>query len=145
MCYFFDIKRKLILFFCICFSSLSLSYADETVTQTPSTPSSSAPLFPGSSSWFAQGLARLMLISTGAQALAIPYATPLGQQPHLSLNPAHSNGAITGLCYSSCIQKCTPQLMLFNGLIDTAPYCAITVKQANALPPPPPQEKTSCL
>ena len=143
MCCSFDIKKKLMLFFCICFSSLSLSYADETVTQTPSTPSS-ASLSPGASSWFAQGFARLMLISTGAQALAIPYATPLGQQPHLSLNPVHLDGAITGLCYSSCTQECAPQLMLFNGLIDTAPYCAIPVKQANTLPPPP-QEKTSFL
>ena len=114
MCYFFNIKRKLILFLCIFFSSITLSYGDETITQTPGT----------TSSWLAQGLASLMLISTGAQALAVPYdATPLGQQPHLSLNSAHSDGAITGLCYSSCIQKCAPQLMLSNGLSNNTTPC----------------------
>ena len=141
MCCSFDIKKKLMLFFCICFSSLSLSYADETVTQTPSTPSSSAPLSPGASSWFAQGFARLMLISTGAQALAVPYTAPLGQQPHLSLNPVHLDGAITGLCYSFCTQECAPQLMLFNALVDTTTYCALPVKQADAFTPPPPKKK----
>ena len=105
MCYFFNMKKKLILFLCIFFSSITLSYGDETITQTPGM----------TSSWLAQGLASLMLIGTGAQALAVPYASLLGQQPHLSLNPAHSNGAITGLCYSFCTQKCAPQLMLSNG------------------------------
>ena len=119
----FDVKRKLIFFLSIFFSSITFSYGDETVTQTPGT----------TSSWLTQGLASLMLISTGAQALAVPYAVPLGQ-PHLSLNPAHSNGAITGLCYSSCTQKCAPQLMLSNGLINhTTPYCAFPVKQAGVL------------
>ena len=137
MCCFFDLKRKLMLFFCILFSSITLSYGDETVTQIPGT----------TSSWLAQGFANLMLISTGAQALAVPYATPLGQQqPHLSLNSEYSDGAITGLCYSSCTQKCVPQLMLSNGFINnTTPYCTLPVKQAGVLPSPPPHLQDDAL
>ena len=47
MYYLFNIKRKLILFLCIFFSSITLSYGNETVTQTPGI----------TSSWLAQGLA----------------------------------------------------------------------------------------
>ena len=41
------------------------------------------------------------------------------------------------LCYFSCIQKCAPQLMLSNGLIDTIRYCALPVKRAGVLPSSP--------
>ena len=62
----FNLKRKFMLFFCILFSSIPLSYGGKIITQTSGT----------ASSWLAQGLASLMLIGIGARALAIPYCTP---------------------------------------------------------------------
>ena len=87
-----------------------------------------------------------MLLGTGMRVLAVPYASSVERQKsYLSLNSAHSDGAITGLCYFFCTQECVPQLMLFNGLIDTPPYCALPVKQTNIFTPPQKKEKMSCL
>ena len=128
MCYSLSIKRKVILFFYIFVISITLSYGDDTITQTPGT----------TSSWLAQGLTTsLMLLGTGMRVLAVPYASSVErQQSCLNLNSIHSDGVMMRLCDSSCTQKCAPQLMLFNRLIDTTPYCTLPVKQTGALSSP---------
>ena len=133
MCCFSHIKRESMIFF-ICLNFISLSNAHETLTPTPDTPSlrfsiATQPYASGFS-WYAKGFISLMLLSTRVQAFSSP-SQPSSGPPHLSLNPVHSDGLITGWCYFSCTQKCAPKLMLSEGL---TPYCSLSVTQKNGLP-----------